>query len=187
MTGTERISKAINVFQKINWALVVISVIALVAMLLLDSVNIITIRLFSFRATPFQKEAIEELLIIVVFLPLAYVLVGPAHIKTDMFKNMTPKTVRFGMDMVTGIAITVLSVGCFLATGKGTLHAIQFHSVKMGDVQFSLIPFYVCITLSFLLLFIGNILVVMKQIVEQTSQKSVEVRKEEIKSTIGLT
>jgi TRAP-type C4-dicarboxylate transport system permease small subunit len=133
-------------------------------MFFLDAVNVLTIRLFLFRLTPVQKELIEELLVIVVFIPLAYVLLGPGHIKTELLKSRMRGITRFSADMLTSIALLVLSVVCFLATGSGALHAIESGSVKMGDVQFPLSPFYVMLSFGFLLLSIATLLIMIKQI-----------------------
>ena len=101
---------------------------------------------------------------IIVWLPFAYVLLGPGHIVTDMFRNRMGQRSGFVADMIVGAAVLVAGLVAFSASLGGTLHAIRFRSIKMGEVQFSLIPFYVTISVSFFLFVIADILWMLQRV-----------------------
>ena len=164
MTHGERISQAADKFKQFNSWLMYISMAALVATFILDSLNPLTIKLMGIRLFPFQKELVEELLIVVVWLPFAYVLIGPGHIVTDIFRLRMGRRMGFAADMLIGLAVLVAGGGAFLASLSGSAHAIQFQAVKMGEVPFSLIPFYITINFSFFLFVIADILLMLKRI-----------------------
>ncbi len=164
MNKIERTSWLIEKFQKFNFWLLIFPIAAMIIIFFLDAANVLTIRFFGFKLTPIQKELIEDLLVVVVFLPLAYVLLGPGHINTDMFKDRFAPVFRFFADMVSSLALIFLAVIGFLATGTGTLHALRAGSVKMGNVQFPLAPFYICLTSGFFLLIIAATLIMLKRI-----------------------
>jgi len=111
----------------------------------------------------FQKELVEELLVIIVWLPFAYVFIGPGHIVTDIFRNRMGKRLGFVADMITGFAVLLAAGIAFWASLKGSAHAIQVKSLKMGEVQFSLIPFYISLNISFFLFAVANILLMLKK------------------------
>ena len=164
MTQGERISQAIKKFQRFNSWLMYIVVFALCTSFIVDSLNPIIIKLLGFRLFPFQKELVEELMIVVIWLPFAYVLIGPGHIVTDIFRIRMGRRMGFAADMLIGVAVLVAGGVAFLASLSGSAHAIQFQAVKMGEAPFSLIPFYITINISFFLFVIANILLMLKRI-----------------------
>ena len=164
MQENDLVTRLLEKYKQFNYWLLVVPMIAMVAMFLLDAVNVATIRLFGFRATPGQKELIEELLIVVAYAGLAYVLLVPGHIKTDMVKNRLRGRLRFVADIAGDAAILFVAVFCTWTTMGGTIHNITFGSRKQGEIEFSLIPFFVLITLSFALLAFAALLVMIKHI-----------------------
>ena len=164
MTRGERISQAVEKFKRFNSWLMYIATVALAVTFILDSLNPITIKLLGIRLFPFQKELVEELLIVVVWLPFAYVLIGPGHIVTDIFRVRMGRRMGFAADMLIGVAVLVAGGVAFLASLSGSAHAIQFQAVKMGEVPFSLIPFYITINISFFLFVIADVLIMLKRI-----------------------
>jgi len=172
MTSLERVSWLIEKFKRFNYWLLYIVIAALAVTFILDSINPIVIKLIGVALFPFQKELVEELLVVIVWLPFAYVLLGPGHIVTDIFRNRMGRRLGFASDMLTGVAILVGGLVAFSASLIGTAYVIQFKSVKMGVVQFSLIPFYVSLNISFFLFIIADILLILKRIFAFKEEKS---------------
>ncbi|MBI2868516.1 MAG: TRAP transporter small permease [Chloroflexi bacterium] len=161
---SETLGRLIEKFKQVNYWLLSVPVLALFAMFFLDAANVTTIRLFGVRATPIQKELIEQLIILVVFLALTYVLLGPGHIKTDIIRNHLNRPLRFAAEMISDVTTLLFALFCTWTTGAGTLYTIQVKAQTMGIIQLSLAPFYVAITLSFALLAIGSLLVLIRHI-----------------------
>ncbi|MBI2868997.1 MAG: hypothetical protein HYX96_04140 [Chloroflexi bacterium] len=115
------VSRVLDRVKQLNYWLLAIPMIALVGMFFLDAANVLTIRVFGFRATPSQKELIEEQLVLVVYIGLTYVLLGPGHIKTDMVKNHLKPLMRFFADLVSDLAMLSLAVFTTVATSSGTI------------------------------------------------------------------
>jgi TRAP-type mannitol/chloroaromatic compound transport system permease small subunit len=164
MTQGERISQAVEKFKRFNSFVMYISVAGLFITFILDSLNPLCVKLLKFNLFPFQKELIEELLVIIVWLPFAYVLIGPGHIVTDILRTRMGRRLGFVADVIVGIATIAIGLLAFLASLKGTFHSIQFNTIKMGEIQFSLIPFYIFINIAFFLFLIAGILLMLKHL-----------------------
>ena len=164
MQGVNIVSRLLERYKRVNYWLLALPMASLVIMFMLDAINVTTIRLFGFRATPSSKEMVEELMIVVVYVSLAYVLLGPGHIKTDMLKNRLGSRLRFVFDMLSDTAVLSLAAFCTWTTGAGAFHAVTHGATKMGDVEMALSPFYIVITMSFVLLAFAALLVMLQHI-----------------------
>ncbi|MBI2868388.1 MAG: TRAP transporter small permease [Chloroflexi bacterium] len=156
--NSTNIKRVIDGFQKANRWLMALPMAALVGMLVLDSVNVTTIRLFKFVAIRGQKDLIEELLVVAIFVPLAYVLLGPGHIKTDMVVNALKARLRFAATMISDIAILSIALFCTWTSVFGGLAVFARGTTKQGDLQLPLTPGYTAISLAFILLVIAAVL-----------------------------
>ena len=164
MQGANVVSRLLERYKRVNYWLLALPMISLVIMFVLDAVNVTTIRLFGFRATPSSKEMIEELMIVVVFVSLAYVLLGPGHIKTDMLKSRFGPRLRFTAGLLSDTAVLLLAAFVTWTTTAGAIHAITHGATKMGDVEMALSPFYIVIAASFALLSFAALLVMVQHI-----------------------
>lgn len=164
MMNLGQVSWLLTRFEKFNYWMMYLVIGALVTTFILDSLNPLCVKLLEFNLFPFQKEMVEELLVIIVWLPFAYVLIGPGHIVTDILRVRMGRRQGFVADVIVGIVTIAVALIAFLASLSGTIHTIQFDSKKMGEIQFSLIPFYIFINISFFLFFIAAILMILKRI-----------------------
>jgi len=164
MQGANKVSRLLERYKRVNYWLLALPMVSLVIMFVLDAINVTTIRLFGFRATPSSKEMIEELMIVVVYVSLAYVLLGPGHIKTDMLKNRLGPRLRFAAELLGDTAVLFLAVFCTWTTTAGATHAITHGATKMADVEIALSPFYIVIAVSFALLSFAALLVMIQHV-----------------------
>ena len=176
MQGTGRIVRLIEKVKKLNYWLLIIPMLALVGMMFLDAANAITIKLFSVRATPAQKELIEELLIVVVYVGMAYTLLERGHIKTDMLKNRFGPNLRFAADMLSDLACMVLFGYMAWASVNGAIYNLVRHSIKQGEITLPLSPFYVILAASIAMLFFASVLVFINHIHLRSSPDSQTVQ-----------
>lgn len=164
MKDPRLVLKLFDKFLKFNYWLVYVAVFAIIISVLLDSINPITIRFFHFQTTPVQKELIEELLLIMIYVPFAYVLMGPGHIKTELIKRRFGRRLGFAADMLVDSATFALGVIIFSASISRLQHVIKYDSIKAGEVQFSMLPFDAAMSFSFLMIIIASILLMLKHI-----------------------
>ncbi|MBI2869803.1 MAG: TRAP transporter small permease [Chloroflexi bacterium] len=154
----------LNKIRLFNRWFLAIPMVTMLAMMVFDSVNVISIRFFSFRIIPAQKEFIEEFIIIVVYGGLAYVLLERGHIKTDLVVNQLGRTGRFIAQMVADFFCIVVTGYITYATTIGLMWTLANRSAKQGDIIIPLAPFYIMITFSFGLFLFCSILLTIKHV-----------------------
>ncbi len=164
MQGANLVSRLLERLKQINYWLLILPMIALVGMFFLDAVNVTTIRLFGVRATPAQKELIEEQLILVIYVGLAYVLLGPGHIKTEMVKDLFGPRLRFIATMISDTAMLSLAAFTTSAITAGAITSFTHGATKMGEIQVPLGPFHMMIAVSFAMLTLVALLVMIHHI-----------------------
>jgi TRAP-type C4-dicarboxylate transport system permease small subunit len=162
----EKFSKIVETYRKINYWMLPFPIICMVSMILLDSLNVTSIRLFQVRVTPLQKELIEELIVIVIYFGMAYVLLGPGHIKTHMLKDHFGAKIRFASDMITDLVTLAFASFTAVAATAGTIEAYTRKWFHMGDIEFTIVPFFAVIAVSFILFAIAALMVLIQHILE---------------------
>lgn len=184
MQEKKGIDRAVLGLKKLNYWILFIPIIAMFGMMFLDGVNVITIRFFGFRAVPGHKELIEELMIIVVYVGLAYVLLERGHIKTNILKNQFPPALRFAADIIADLVCIGLPAFMAYVSGTGLVWSIIHRSAKQGDVQFPLTPFYVVVTASFAMLSIAAVFIMIKHIAHRGEEEGPKGKVEEVLSQL---
>ncbi|MBI2869033.1 MAG: TRAP transporter small permease [Chloroflexi bacterium] len=166
MAARARIESLIKAYTRFNRWLMIVPMVTLLAIMLIDGLNIITIRFFGIRATPVQKEIIEELLIVMGYMALAYILLAPGtgHIKTEMIQKRLPEGMRKAANILIGFVSLFVSGYVVYASTTGLIFTLVYRSAKEGMVMIPLAPFYLVIPLSFLLFFIGSLLLLIRDI-----------------------
>ncbi len=159
-----RISWMLDRFKRFNYWLLILPMLALFGMMALDALNLITIRLFGFSATPGHKVIIEELIIIAVYTGITYALLGPGHIRTDILKDHFGPHLRLAADLISYLVGLGIAGFITFSTGTRAINAFVTHVDKMGEIQVFVAPFYLAITISFALLWLGLLLLLIQSI-----------------------
>lgn len=153
----------IDRFKKINYSLLILSMIALAIMCFLDFMSVVTVRGFGFRLLPEHKGFIEQLLTIVIYIPAAYVLLGPGHLKITMISDRCRGFFRPLVDFAS--ALSAFVIGGFLTWMAilGMLNSAKIHSLMQGELSVPLLPFFIVIVLSLVFFCIAALLLLLRE------------------------
>ena len=171
----------VNMFVRLNHYLLWIPVLCTIAILFIDSANVLTIRLFGVRATPSQKELIEEIVTIVALFPVAYIYLVPGFIKTELIVSRIRPGVRFVLEVASDLVILIVAGFCSYAGIGGFIKAVTTNALKMGSWQFPLWPFFGFIALGFVFLAIAAIFRIIQRIQNPHEDYSVDEMEKVIK------
>lgn len=145
----ERTEKIVDWLRKLNRWFIAIGLVSLFAMMVVDTVNIIGIKL-GVRVIPAGKTIIEELMTVAVFIGLGFVLLERGHIRTDIVKTRLSARMRFTSDVVSSVVIILVSGFISWTNGKTAIEYFAHGVTSPADIAIPMAPFFLLITLSFL-------------------------------------
>ena len=139
--------------------------VTLLAMVVIDTVNITSLKLGFGNAIPSGKEMMEELMVVTTYCGVAFVLLRQEHIRTELMEHRFPAKVRVGTKVLrhliaAGIAFLLLWRSIILVQGTAA-----DWSLKQGLINIPLFPSQFLMSVSFFLLFCAALLILVREIV----------------------
>ena len=147
--GVERMNNIVDWLKKYNRVLILVGGFALFAMMVIDTANIVGVK-FGVRVIPAGKTIIEELMTVVVFIGLGFVLLEYGHIKTDVLKSRLSGRLRFTSDVASYSLIILVSALISWYNGSTTIEYFKIGVTSPADLPIPMAPFFLLITISFL-------------------------------------
>jgi len=148
--------------DKFNGWFINLGVFSLFAMMVIDTLNIIGAK-FGVSVIPAGKTFIEELMTVVVFVGLGYVLFNQGHIKTEIVKNYFPPVLRFLGDVLSYGVIAIVSGIISWRNGVTAIVYIRDSVTSPADIPVPMGPFVLLIALSFFNLSLCSVLLLVKK------------------------
>lgn len=162
------ISWLIAKLEKLNVWIIDVGVICLFFMMVIDTVNIIGIK-FGLEVVPAGKTFIEELMSVLVYIGMAYVLLGRGHIKTEILKNRFPRPLRFASDVLTYAVIASVGGFIFWRTIIAAIDSFQRHATVPAKILVPIGPFILIIALAFFNLALCALLVLIRECLSRSA------------------
>jgi len=149
-----------------NWFLR-IGFIAIFAMVMIDTLNIIARKAGAGALVPGGKEIMEELMVVTVYCGIAFVTLRREHIRTEVVQQHFPPKLRlgseiFGQMVIAGVCFLLLWRSMALVQDK----AITW-PIKQGLVDIPQFPAQLVMCIAFTLLFISTLLVLTKTVTDR--------------------
>ncbi|MCK4792859.1 MAG: TRAP transporter small permease [Desulfobacteraceae bacterium] len=153
--------------EKTNKWLMVFGVISLFAMMIIDTVNVISSQ-FGGDLIPSGKTLIEELMTVVVFIGLAYLVFERRHIKTEILSRHFSPRLRFFSNILKYLLTASVSLLIFWMNAKTAIQYLMQNVTNPADVPIPMGPFVAIISISFLNLAITALLFFVKECYSMT-------------------
>ena len=137
--------------------------------MLIAVADVISTKLLRY-SIPSSVEFIEELMVLMVFLSIAYVAQERGHIRVTILERFMPGSLRFAFELF-GHLVGIMVIG-FLSWRSFVLlrYAIVTKLVKDGTIKFPLWPSDLAVFIGFTCLTIAFILLFAKTIVAETKK-----------------
>lgn len=152
----------IDKLDKVNVWFMRIGYITLLAMVIIDTLNVISVKLGLGTVIPSGKEMIEELMVISVYCGVALVHLRQEDIKTEIVISRFPSAVRFNTALFGQLAVIFICIILVWRTIVFLGDTITQNAVKEGLLSVSLIPSRLVMCIGFILLLASSLLVLVK-------------------------
>jgi TRAP-type C4-dicarboxylate transport system permease small subunit len=134
---------------KVNKGFITIGFITLFLMMIIDTVNIVGIK-FGFVVIPGGKTIIEELMTIVVFIGLGFVMFERGHMKTEILKSLFPPFFKKISSIIGYLLMVLVSTFLFWAHAKVAIQYFREGVTSPSDIAIPMGPSFTLIALAFL-------------------------------------
>lgn len=158
--GIERI---INLLIKANKIFLSIAALSLFLMMTIDTINIIGVKLRLFTI-PSGKEFIEEMMTIVVYTGIGYVLFKGGHIKTEVFIKKLRQNLISVFNSLGYLLMFFIGIYIFWTTSMVSISFWEKNVVQPSIIPVPMAPFVTLIALSFLNFSLCNMILFVKEI-----------------------
>ncbi len=148
--------------EKFNRVFINVGAIAVVAIMVVDTLSIVGLW-FGKRVIPGDKTIIEEMMILVVYISLAYVLFERGHIKTEILKKRSSPPLHFASTVVALVVMMGVSIYIGWQNLFGGLECLRHNAVQTADLPIPTGPFFLVIAISFFNLALCALLFLIKE------------------------
>jgi len=143
------IKKLKNGLFKINMAFLGLGMFCLFAIMFIDTVNAVGIKL-KLVAIPSGKTLIEEMMAVLVYSGIGYLLFDRGHIKTEAILSRLPKYMKFFSSILSYSVMFVVSGYIFWMNTGTAIYFLKEKVHKIAAIPVPMGPFFVLISLAFL-------------------------------------
>lgn len=150
------------ILDKANRVLINLGVVALFAMMIIDTLSIIGLQ-FGIRAIPGDKTIIEELMTLVIFIGIAYVLFERGHIKTEILKSRFTPPLRFASNVLAYLVMACVCIFIAWTNGAGAIEFLRLNVTSPADLPIPMGPFLLLIAIAFADLALCTVLLLIKE------------------------
>jgi len=154
-------------FDNINNWFLRIGFVCLFAMLVIDTLNIISRKVGFGAWVPGGKEIIEELMVVTVYCGVAFVALRREHIKTEVVQQHSPPKLRLGSEIFGQVVVASV---CFLLLWRSIAlcqDKVITWPIKQGLIDVPQFPAMLVMCMAFVLLFISTMLVLVKTVADR--------------------
>ena len=149
-----------KILIRVSKCLLYIGAVCLFAMMVIDTVNIIGVKL-GYKVIPSGKTIIEELMTVVVFVGLGYVLLKDQHIKTEIVKKRFSPVARFVTTIIQYFIVVFISIFIVWENCPTAVDYLRNNVTSPADIPVPMGPFFLLLAISFLnLAFAGGFLLI---------------------------
>jgi len=163
--------RIMNWLFKVNKWFINLGLISLFAIMVIDTVGIVGAK-YGVRIIPGGKTIIEELMTVVVFVGIAYLLFERGHIKTDFVKKHFPPGLRFFSDILAYVVMIGVSGLIFWTNGKTAIEYLELNVTSPADIPVPMGPFFLLISISFLSLGVCSFFLLIKKCLSGVFRKT---------------
>ena len=163
------LSRATLIVTKFNQFLLFIGAVSIFIMIVVDVLNVIGAKA-GVMIVPSGKTIIEEMLVVIIYIGMGYVMLNRGHIKTDILKNRFPHKVSFALDIFTFVLIIAVSTYIFVKNA-GTFMLFFTKGISLpGIVQIPKWPAQLLLVLGFLNLAVCTMLLLLESLLLKFSR-----------------
>jgi TRAP-type C4-dicarboxylate transport system permease small subunit len=155
---------------KVNKGFITIGFITLFLMMIIDTVNIVGIKV-GFVVIPGGKTIIEELMTIVVFIGLGFVMFERGHMKTEILKTLFPPLFKKISSIISYLLMIFVSVFFFWTHAKVAIQYFREGVTSPSDIAIPMAPSFTLIALAFLNVAVCAFLLGAREMVGGQAQK----------------
>lgn len=133
-----------RLIERISWALIFVSGIAILAMMVSMSYEVVARYLFN-KPTSWAMEVSMHILVAPVFLAAAYTLLKDGHVRAELLISHLPKRVQAIMNIITSVLALIFLVVLTWTIYDLVLQSYRGHEYSPGVFPFPLAPVYITI------------------------------------------
>lgn len=160
------LSELIRWLVKINKLFISVGSVCLFAMMFIDTANIVGIKL-SLIVIPAGKTFIEELMTVVVYIGISFVLFERGHIKSEIVKKHFSPRLRFASDVFTYSLLAAISGLISWINLTTAIEYFQLGKTTPADIPVPMGPFILIISLSFLNFAVCSVALLIRECVRE--------------------